>query len=145
MQRLGEALAASSQRNQDYLGSLLLDAIRCCGFQDLQVVKEATLFSLRPDLVVVLDELGRLLMAAEIKNPADGVFTAETAAGQCLDYLKALKQQGIDWPFVLLSTYNKTIIATLPQDRKKYGEILTEGAMNAKQQPSNRLGRSGML
>lgn len=52
---------------QDLVSLLLSDVIRCCGIE-ARVVKEATMFSLRPDLVVVEYE-GRLLLAVEIKNP----------------------------------------------------------------------------
>ena len=82
----------------------------------MEVIKEATLFSFRPDLVVVIYE-GRLIFAVEIKNPGQtvqNVEASEIAGGQCLDYLKGMKQQGLDQPFVLLSTYNSTSIVRLP-------------------------------
>ena len=51
---------------RDYLCLVIEDVIRSSGLSGLTVVREATLFSLRPDLVVVLIE-GRLLLAVE--NP----------------------------------------------------------------------------
>jgi hypothetical protein len=101
---------------QDYLKSAIVDVLKCAGVQG-DVIKEATLFSLRPDLVVVIYE-GRVLFAVEVKNPERGdtpglLFSAETAAGQVLAYLKGLKQQGIDQPFALLSTYNESVIVRL--------------------------------
>lgn len=134
---------------QDYLALVMKDVIKCCGFRGrFKVVKEATLFSLRPDLLVFILE-GRLLLVAEVKNPgklkkpATGeaethVFNSETAGGQTWDYLKALKQQGIDWPFALLSTYNQTVIAWLPDDEQTYNEILRAGLQNAEDCPSDR-------
>jgi Family of unknown function (DUF5898) len=108
-----------------------------------EVVKEATLFSLRPDIVVVLYE-GRLLFAVEIRNPktAQGddsdIFKTRSAAGQCLNNLKGMKQQGMDHPFVLLSTYNSSTIVRLADDDQKYEEILVEGSKNLKEKPEKR-------
>lgn len=120
---------------QTYLSYGLEDVIQCCGFRGtFQVVKEDTLFSMGPHLIVVLvDE--RVLLIVEVKNPGQignqdnptNAFNSITAGGQTLNYLKALKQQGIDYPFVLLSTYTDTVIATLPNETQKYSEILEKG------------------
>ena len=116
---------------QDYICLVIKDLLECCGFNEVSVVKEASLFSLRPDLIVVLLN-GRLFFVVEVKNPSDDkssedVFKAETVAGQVLDYLNALKQQGMDWPFALLTTYNNSAIVWLDNDSDKYQEIMEEG------------------
>eukprot|EP00977_Amphora_coffeiformis_P029671 scaffold42243_cov168-Amphora_coffeaeformis.AAC.1 len=124
---------------QEYVAMAIEDVLGCCGLTDAYVVKEATLFSLRPDLVVVVYE-GRVLFAAEIKNPSssEDVFAAETAAGQTLDYLKGLKRMGIDQPFALLSTYNESVIVRFDADHDAYAQRLFEGTLNARQCPAER-------
>jgi hypothetical protein len=128
---------------QDYLRSAIVDVLKCAKVQG-DAIKEATLFSLRPDLVVVVYK-GRVLFAVEVKNPEKRdtpglLFSAETAAGQLLAYLKGLKQQGIDQPFALLSTYNESVIVSLArkEDKEVYDSHLMEGAANAKNPPENR-------
>ena len=109
------------------------------------VVKEASLFSLRPDLVVVMHE-GCVLFVVEVKNPisldsttvSEGVFQSETAGGQTLDYLYGLKQQGLDHPFALLSTYNESVIVRFNADHERYGIALSNAACNAKEEPKRR-------
>lgn len=95
-----------------YLSHAMKDVIECAGVH-ARVVMEATLLSLRPDLFAVKFQ-GQLLFAVEVKNPPvtsnEGYvddFKSETAGGQCFDYLKGLKQQGIDHPFVMLSAFNE--------------------------------------
>jgi predicted metal-binding protein len=129
---------------QDYLAMAIKDVIWCSGFP-ATVVKEATLFALRPDLIVVFHE-GRVLFVVEVKNPPtvkhpehrDSIFTAETAAGQTLAYLKGLKQNGIDQPFALLSTYNESVIVRLDADDEAYAKHLMQGALNAGVKPEER-------
>lgn len=115
-----------------YLSHAMKDVIECAGVH-ARVVMEATLFSLRPDLFAVKFQ-GQLLFAVEVKNPPvtsnEGyvdVFKSETAGGQCFDYLKGLKQQGIDHPFVMLSTFNESVIVMLKGDGPTYTNLLTEG------------------
>eukprot|EP00529_Nitzschia_sp_RCC80_P009560 CAMPEP_0113477992 /NCGR_PEP_ID=MMETSP0014_2-20120614/20502_1 /TAXON_ID=2857 /ORGANISM="Nitzschia sp." /LENGTH=794 /DNA_ID=CAMNT_0000371121 /DNA_START=11 /DNA_END=2393 /DNA_ORIENTATION=- /assembly_acc=CAM_ASM_000159 len=129
---------------RDAFVMVIKDVVECSQIPGISVVKEATLFSLRPDLVVVVVN-GYILFVCEIKNPSDkdhDVFTSETAAAQALDYAFVNQQNGMDWPFVILSTYNHSVIATLstPDDDQKYQEILAEGFKNAKQIPSERAG-----
>jgi hypothetical protein len=126
---------------QDYLSSAIEDVVMCCGLShSMTVIKEATLFSLRPDLVVVRHE-GFLLFAVEVKNPGSSVFQSETASGQTLNYLKGLKQQGLEHPFAMLSTYNQSVIARFgtPNDADKHEKkFLLRGAQNAKDCPKLR-------
>lgn len=80
-----------------YLTDALTDIIRCAGVRADPVVV-ATLFSRRPDLVMIRFQ-GQTLFAIEVKNPGipdikgpdKNVFTAESVAGWTLDYLKGLK------------------------------------------------------
>lgn len=125
---------------RDYLSMAIEDVIDCSGIP-ATVIIEATLFSLRPNLIVVVCE-GRILFTVEIKNPASedpsSVFTAETAAGQSLDHLKSEKQMGIDQPFALLSTYNESVIVCFNADHDAYEALLSKGARNAGEIPSKR-------
>ena len=128
---------------KDAFSHVIKDVVRCSRIAGISVVKEATLFSLRPDLVVVFVN-GYLLFIVEIKNPSkndDAVFVSETAGGQVLDYGKVNQQSGLDCPFVILSTYNHSVIATLPipDGDTMYEEILKEGSANANQKPSQRV------
>jgi Family of unknown function (DUF5898) len=126
---------------QDYLSSAIEDVVMCCGLShSMKVIKEATLFSLRPDLVVVRHE-GFLLFAVEVKNPGSSVFQSETASGQTLNYLKGLKQHGLEHPFAMLSTYNESVIARFgtPNDVDEHEKnFLRQGARNAKVRPKQR-------
>jgi hypothetical protein len=128
---------------RDYVSMAIKDVIHCCGLH-ATVIKEATLFSLRPNLIMVVYE-DRVLFTVEIKSPSKegDVFNAETAAGQTLDYLKGLKQYGIDQPFALLSTYNESVIVRCNADRDTYAEHLSAGAHNAKQLPGKRHQQKG--
>ena len=87
---------------------------------ELEVVKEFSLFSLRPDLIVIT-RYGRIVLIVEVKNPSklSVVFANDSAAGQVLDYLKVMLQQGTKVPIVLLSTYNETSIATFPNQAEE--------------------------
>ena len=114
---------------QIYVRNAIMDVIRCYGVQ-AEVVMEATLFSLRPDILVVFYQ-GRLLFLFEIKNPPQvksvDVFESETFAGQGFDYCSVLKQSGVDHPFVLLSTYNQSAIARFTNgDENAYRELLSK-------------------
>ena len=109
---------------QVYLQDAIHDVIRCYGLT-ARVIMEASLFSLRPDLVVVV-------FLAEVKNPlseeSKDDFNAETAAGQALDYGLMLKQSGIDQPFVLVSTYNRSVIARFSNEDEAYHRHLLEAS-----------------
>jgi hypothetical protein len=90
-----------------------------------------------------------VLFAVEVRNPEKRnnqhgkLFKAETVAGQTLDYLKGLKQQGIDQ--FCSSLYVQRVchcsfsheLAT-NEDTEVYGSLLRQGAANAKNPPENR-------
>ena len=120
---------------QDYVSYLLRDVITCCGI-DAEVLKEATVFSLRPHLVVVKYQ-GRILIAVEIKNPGGNtsIFEAEETAGQVYDYLKGLRKYGNDAPIVILSNYREMVICCLTEDEKSVMTLIkeTNEAYKAKQ------------
>ena len=71
----------------------------------------------------------------------EDVFNAETAAGQVLDYLKGMRQLSVNCPFVLLSTYNGTVIARFDEDEgdNDYTAVLQAGLEKAKTEPKQRL------
>ena len=128
---------------QDHVRAAIRDMIWCLGLdrEDLEVVRETSFFSLHPGLVAVVYQ-GRILFVLEIKNPPtkddEDLFKSETTAGQVLDYLMALRQQGITCPFVFLSTYNNTVLARLEDDEQQYKNAIADGIHNAKNEPQKR-------
>ena len=91
---------------QLHLKAAIGDVLAAYGVKG-EVITEASLFSVRPDLVVVTYK-GRIIFMVEVKNPSSShlqVFLSEVAAGQCHEYNLVQKQAGTDQPFVLLSTF----------------------------------------
>eukprot|EP00529_Nitzschia_sp_RCC80_P001725 CAMPEP_0113452774 /NCGR_PEP_ID=MMETSP0014_2-20120614/7017_1 /TAXON_ID=2857 /ORGANISM="Nitzschia sp." /LENGTH=879 /DNA_ID=CAMNT_0000344151 /DNA_START=499 /DNA_END=3138 /DNA_ORIENTATION=+ /assembly_acc=CAM_ASM_000159 len=121
---------------QTYLDDALQDIQSCLRLAspDFRVVKEFSLFSLRPDLIVVTRH-GRIALIVEVKNPSKPsvIFSSEDAAGQVLDYLKVMLQQGTQVPIALLSTYNETSIATFPEQRGEAMENFRKGVNSLKE------------
>ena len=122
---------------QFYVKALLLDAAKCLGI-DVDVFGEMSLFSLRPDLVVVkVRNTGSIILVVEVKNPPidtgdrsqtgnEAFESSMSLAGQVYDYLKAMVQSGHEMPFVLLTNYQEMYIARLKHKKQEYDGLMDE-------------------
>eukprot|EP00978_Attheya_sp_CCMP212_P031859 scaffold121989_cov44-Attheya_sp.AAC.1 len=74
---------------------------------------EVTIFSLRPDLLVVMHPSLGVILVVEVKTPGEKVFTSKHIAGQIHDYLKGMARLGHSTPFVVLCSYENMVFARL--------------------------------
>jgi hypothetical protein len=87
---------------QIYVRALIRDALKSMTcHQSIQVFCEMTIFSLRPNLIVVMHPALGVILVVEVKNPGEKVFTSKHIAGQCYDYLKGMVRLGHSTPFVV--------------------------------------------
>jgi len=126
---------------QFYLRALLMDAVSCLGI-DAEIFGEMSLFSMRPDLVVVkLKQTGSIILIVEVKNPPldmsntgssprqsknEEFASSPTLAGQVYDYLKAMVQSGHEMPFVVLSNNKEMYLARIPCKDAEYRALMDE-------------------
>lgn len=104
----------------NYVGRALDDAIRLvkdATGQSLVLRHEASLFSERPDHIVVYDSVMNVpVLVVEDKKPLPKSSTltgggeATTPIGQVFDYFMGMKSQGCSCPFAVLTTFKKSII-----------------------------------
>ena len=122
----------NEQSVQGYLRVIMNDVLCAYGI-DGETILEASLFSLRPDLVVT--RWGRhILMIGEAKNPSDAVCKNMSAIGQAHSYNLLQRQLGNNAPFTILSTYTRTVVVTLPDLKNEYETRLKGGLENLKKQ-----------
>ena len=73
---------------QTYVSETLRDAITTLGVDDVLIVRpEISLFSYRPDIIVVTHSNFGIILTVEVKKPGAAVFTSHSVAGQVYDYL----------------------------------------------------------
>ena len=133
-----------------HVSNVLIDVLHCLHLSSAKVVTEMSIFSMRPDIVVVRWNTA-IVLVVEVKNPCDcseSVVLNKFAAGQCYDYAMGLRQMGIDRPFVCLTTYTHLRIGSLvascsdifddAADRLKNGTIDDRGTqpLNPKEKTS---------
>jgi len=103
------------------------------------LMKEMSLFSLRPDLILVKHETHGIVLIIEVKMPGDELELSEGIAKQLSDYLLIQYRLGNCTPFVLLSSYREARLCHLESDividndndadnEHRYREIVTEAA-----------------
>ena len=104
--------------------SALKDAIRLAEAstgREFEVRHEMSFFSQRPDHLVVIDSASNIpLMAVEDKKPWDkSIKTSDQKAvlGQIFDYAVAMKAFGHATPFVILTTFRRSTMFWLENDR----------------------------
>mmetsp|Transcript_10392 Transcript_10392/g.24940 ORF Transcript_10392/g.24940 Transcript_10392/m.24940 type:complete len:742 (-) Transcript_10392:123-2348(-) len=98
--------------------TMIEDALKCLGLSTSEVCPrlEVSIYTMRPDILVVLRREGRIIFVIEVKNPElkDGdVFKNENVAGQIVSYLMALHSLGDSTPMGAIMTYNKIALVTL--------------------------------
>ena len=113
---------------QFLVAACLKDALRSLDlYDDFAVESEYSIFSLRPDIVVV-SHIGKgIVLVIEIKKPGDGVFESHEVGGQVFDYLVGELLSGVNTPFAVLSCYDEMCIAHL-DDGGASREILDRNA-----------------
>ena len=120
---------------QNYVRGLIVDVVRSMLCEpSLQVYSEMSIFSLRPDLIVVMHPTLGLVLVVEVKNPGEVVFTSNHIAGQIYDYLKGKQRQGHATPFVVLTSFDKMAIARLDggNKQKEYRDIVQTSVLQLK-------------
>lgn len=99
---------------QYYVTLALEDAICALGLDELlEIEPELSVFSYRPDIIVVTHSTLGIILVVEVKKPGADVFTSHSVAGQVYDYLVGMLGMGIARPFVVLTTYEEMVIAHL--------------------------------
>ena len=79
-----------------------------------RLYKEMSLFSLRPDLILVIHKKTRgIVLIIEVKMPGKEVFSSRGIAKQVSDYLMLQYRLGNNMPFVLLSSYREACLCHL--------------------------------
>mmetsp|Transcript_18087 Transcript_18087/g.30839 ORF Transcript_18087/g.30839 Transcript_18087/m.30839 type:complete len:117 (-) Transcript_18087:353-703(-) len=82
-------------------------------FDECYVYKEMSLFSLRPDLIL-LEKVGKgIILIIEVKMPGEDLFTSTQIAAQVADYLVLQVRLGNTTPFVVLSSYREACLCCL--------------------------------
>ena len=75
----------------------------------LQCKAETSIFSNRPDFMVVYDETNSYpILPVEVKKPHKGVFTSSKVCGQMYDYVKAGHLMFGRYTFGVLTTFNES-------------------------------------
>jgi hypothetical protein len=101
---------------QNLVMTIVEDAMKASGLpQQVKAHIEITIYALRPDMVVVLEQDGRKFFVIEVKSPGkdDEKFSSESAGGQIWSYLHAMKQLGNGLPMGAIMTYSKIALVTL--------------------------------
>jgi hypothetical protein len=116
---------------QNLVQRLLMDAIAVLGLlYDCKVRMELSVFSLRPDIIVLHHKKLGILLVIEVKKPdtpgskKPSVFMAPKVAGQLFDHLMGMYNMGNATPFGILSTYEFMTIAWLNTPRSN--EIMAQ-------------------
>mmetsp|Transcript_2645 Transcript_2645/g.3735 ORF Transcript_2645/g.3735 Transcript_2645/m.3735 type:complete len:711 (+) Transcript_2645:36-2168(+) len=98
----------------DYVQSVVRMCLKSMGyFQHGRVCKEMSLFSLRPDLILVMHKSKGLILIIEVKMPGEELFQSGGIAKQVGDYLLLQYRLGNTTPFVLLSSYREACLCHL--------------------------------
>lgn len=104
----------NENRVQFLVAACLKDALTSLDlYNDFAVECEYSVFSLRPDILVVSHTTKGIVLVIEVKKPGDGVFESHEVAGQVFDYLVGELLSGVDTPFAVLSCYDEMCIAHL--------------------------------
>mmetsp|Transcript_2789 Transcript_2789/g.7812 ORF Transcript_2789/g.7812 Transcript_2789/m.7812 type:complete len:541 (-) Transcript_2789:32-1654(-) len=102
---------------QHLVAACLKDALRSlCLYDEFGVETEYSIFSLRPDIIVVSHCAKGIMLVVEVKKPGLGVFESHEVAGQVYDYLVGELLAGNATPFAVLSCYDEMCIAHLADD-----------------------------
>jgi hypothetical protein len=94
---------------------------------------EVSLFSYRPDIVVVHHSTLGIVLVIKVKKPGASVFASKDVGGQIYDYLMGETSMGVAFPFAVLSTYDEMCIVYRNDDesvRKGCEEIIKLNADN---------------
>jgi hypothetical protein len=88
----------------DYVQAVVVMCLKSLGiFESTQLFKEMTLFTLRPDIILVQLPGKGLVLVIEVKMPGEEeVTTSEGIAKQVADYLVLQYRLGNTMPFVLI-------------------------------------------
>ena len=102
---------------QDYVKNTIKDAVKLLGLESvLSVRPEISLFSYRPDILVVMHKRIGIVLVVEVKKPCLEVFTSQSVGGQVYDYLVGMLAGRVSRPFVVLSSYDRMVLAHLDDD-----------------------------
>ncbi|KAL3911762.1 MAG: hypothetical protein SGILL_007155 [Bacillariaceae sp.] len=101
----------------DYVQHVVVMCLTSLGlFAEGRLCKEMSLFSLRPDLVLVMHKTKGIILIIEVKMPGEVLFTSEGIAKQVADCLLLQYRLGNTTPFVLLTSYREACLCHLKPD-----------------------------
>jgi hypothetical protein len=152
IRRKGRHASYSSEADvQRLVQQALDDALSLMGLaQSCDSKLEYTLFSYRPDIVIVFHKFMGIILIVEVKKPekdfqinvscrrqrkaksiatkklreTPGVFDGELVAGQVFDYLKGVINMGNATPFAVLTTYDRAVLAWIDSPTGNSAELL---------------------
>ena len=101
----------------DYVQSVVTMCLHSLGlFKECVLCKEMTLFSLRPDLILVLHPEKGIILIIEVKMPGEALFQSGNIATQVAEYLVLQYRLGNHMPLVLLASYREACLCHLSPD-----------------------------
>ena len=110
---------ANETEIQNLCRSMITDALSALGLT-AELVRshlEISIYTMRPDILLVLRRQGRIFFVVEVKSPEvrniDNVFRSPNVAGQIWSYMSAMKAMGDKQPMGAVMTYNKISLVTL--------------------------------
>ncbi|CAB9513874.1 expressed unknown protein [Seminavis robusta] len=113
-----ELIYANEAEVQGICLLMIEDALKCLGLSTEEVMPhlEISIYTMRPDILLVLRREGRIIFVIEVKNPEinqGDVFQNQNVAGQIASYLVAMKALGDETPMGAIMTYDKIALVTL--------------------------------
>jgi hypothetical protein len=98
----------------DYVQGVVTMCLQSLGyFKSCFLYKEMRIFSLRPDLILVLHPEKGIILIIEVKMPGEELFESQRIAAQVADYLVVQYRLGNSMPLVLLSSYREACLCHL--------------------------------
>ena len=126
---------------QNVCMTLVEDALMALGLNQeyVKAHMEISIYAMKPDIIVVIEQDGHIIFPIEIKCPGKEVFTSEHVGGQIWSYLLLMKHLGVRRPMGAIMTYNEIALVTLDDfseesDHKVILEGVTKGLGTGVQQ-----------
>lgn len=137
--RLGSNMVyeyANEAEVQNLCYTMVEDALQVLGLHtnDVRPHLEVSIYTMRPDIILVLRREGKIFFTIEVKSPElqnGEVFQNSKVGYQLFSYLLAMHAMGDEAPMAAVMTYDKIALVTL-DDYAKKNEQVTEAVEEAK-------------
>ena len=120
---------------QNLCYTLVKDALKVLGLDtdDVRPHLEVSIYTMRPDIILVLRREGKIFFAIEVKSPElrkGEVFENGKVSYQLFTYLLALYAMGDEAPMAAIMTYNKIALVTLSDyaDKEKIKQAVQQAS-----------------